>query len=121
MHLFRQMIGKIKVILHVDVPDEQLYAFISLLKPNANRTDRDPYVQNSLTLRNLCRSRGLTLGSGKRAMIKKLMEYLEDKGLLPVDPQWPQPFVAPTAAPLQAEVAIAAIAAADGTGDDNDE
>lgn len=89
-HLFRRMIGKINVIPHVNVPDNELYAFISQLKQNANPTDRDPFLQSAFTLKNLCRSRGLTLGSSKRECIKNLMVFLENKNMLPADAQWPQ-------------------------------
>ena len=103
-HLFRRMMGSIKVIPHVSIPDNQLYAFISQLKPNANPTDREPYLQAAETLKNLCRSRNLTIrdsrsqggSSSKRAMIKKLMEYLDKNKSLPEHAQWPQP--APDAA-----------------------
>jgi hypothetical protein len=106
-HLFRRMMGSIKVIPHVSIPDNQLYAFISQLKPNANPTDREPYLQAAETLKNLCRSRNLTIrdsrsqggSSSKRAMIKKLMEYLDKKDCLPENAQWPQPeLAAPDAA-----------------------
>ena len=129
-HLFRRMVGKITVKPHIVVPDEELYDFISILKPNANPTDRDPFLRCGYTLKNLCRSRTLTLGSGKRECIKNLMQYLEKKSMLPVGAEWPQPWIqAPPAAPqaaaaapvIQAQVAIAAIAAADGNGDDDDD
>lgn len=132
-HLFRRMMGKMTVKPHIVVPDEELYDFISILKPNASPTDRDPFLRCGYTLKNLCRSRTLTLGSGKRECIKNLMQYLEKKSMLPVGAEWPQPWIqAPPAAPvvpqaaaaapvIQAQVAIAAIAAADGNGDDDDD
>lgn len=82
-HYFHGQMGICTVIPHHRVEDADLYAYISEKNDNGN------YIRTAIELKMQCRCRSITVKDNKAESVRKMMEYLQNKGLLPNNAEWP--------------------------------